>query len=231
MDKIIWEDKHLKKYLLIGSCLIFISICLAFAENRPDFMMRSIIALLFPIPLLIIVLRARLTYITKQGIRIGNAKTGDYNALKLSKPKLILWGDINTIRIQMKSVDYPLSKNMEAFLLIITKGGQKYESFIAQPTQFVEAIKKLNHGKLLGPVNSKFDPKESVENTEKLNNVPKPTQRWTIFTIIWIVFFLVSGLIWRFKYGVLNNQMQLIWRSIMIIPPIIYALILKLKYK
>ena len=160
-DKI-WVDWYIKKYIYIGICasgfLFFLTISfkqLAILKLSLDYF--SILSILtFFLLLTLHILRVRLSFILPDSIRIGNAPDDTYEIFRLKqKPTTISWNDIKKIKIFGRQIRHPLNSVNIDILSIKTKDNKKYESFIAQPKGFIQAIKKLKKTHLLSK-NSKY---------------------------------------------------------------------------
>lgn len=151
MNRIIWRDFHLKRCLIILFIIAFVIYGLFVVRpiTIDTIFSRMVILPLIPLLLLLLVLRIKLTYVTENGIRIGNAPNGEYYSIKLSKSKFIIWREIKTVQIYKKTVKQPLMLDYQNFLLIKTKNTQIYESFVANPKGFIQTLKKLNKHHLL----------------------------------------------------------------------------------
>ena len=104
-DKI-WKDWHIKKYVTILICIssFFIFLFLFFDKLfNPTLSLNYlsiIIILTFFAVLSINVLRINLTFITKEGIKIGNAPDNSYERFRFKqKSSLIKWNNIEEIKI------------------------------------------------------------------------------------------------------------------------------------
>ncbi|MEK6875869.1 MAG: hypothetical protein AABX63_00540 [Nanoarchaeota archaeon] len=155
MEKI-WKDRHIKRYIYLLICtsgfLVFSYIFfddIFNIELSLDYF--SIIIILgFFFLLLMHTLRAKLNFVTKEGIRIGNAPDDSYEIFRLKqKPTVINWADIKVIKIFGREVRRILNSAIIDILTIRTKDNNKYESFIADPKGFVKVLKSLNKEHLL----------------------------------------------------------------------------------
>ncbi len=148
MEKI-WRDFHFLKTSLLVVFILFLVFAffvyvkeLGFILTKQLFLL--LIVLCVPLYFILGMIRNRLTYITSEGIRIGNAYDDSYERVLLKqKPKYLLWNEIKEIKIIGREVPRPGYKWLVDFLIIKTKNGQKYECFIADPKGFVKAIKEL----------------------------------------------------------------------------------------
>jgi len=160
MEKI-WSDRHNKRYALLALMVVGIFIFLyifRWSLFQPKFSLSyiSITIILFYFSIFIIhILRVRLTSIFEEGLRIGNAPDNSYEKFKLNKSAFIYWEDITELKIYGKDVRTGLAPSTINLLRIKTKEKKKYESFLAQPKDFVDALKQLKKGNLLSK-NSKY---------------------------------------------------------------------------
>ena len=153
MNKLIWRDFHLKRYLLVTFELLFLAYMLfGIRPTLSNSLPRTLLLTLFPLVLLFLTLRIKLTYILYGGVRIGNACNGEYISISLNKSRFLEWDNIKTIKIYKKGIKYPLSINQESFLKIKTIDKNDYESFIANPKGFVKAIKDLKKDHLFAKI-------------------------------------------------------------------------------
>ncbi len=155
MEKI-WQDRHIKKYILITitSIAFLVFLIISFDDlfmpklNLDYFSIMGI--LIFLLLLIIHILRVRLNFVTKNGIRIGNAPDDSYEVFRLKqKPILIKWSDIKEIKIFGREVRRPLNSAIIDMLTIKTKSNKKYECFVAKPKGFVQALKTVKKTHLL----------------------------------------------------------------------------------
>jgi hypothetical protein len=153
-----WYDFHLKRYLIISFIFVLIIFTLNAVRPKLDSLLKPTMILpLVPLLLLIIILRIKLSSINTKGIKIGNAPNGEYYSVMLSKSQFIEWDKIKSIKLYNKAVKQPLMVDYQSFLLIKTKDGQKYESFIAQPEKFLLQIKKLRKAQLVSTDSKYYD--------------------------------------------------------------------------
>lgn len=149
-NKRIWQDRHIKKYIyiLLSFSMFITFLVIGFKKLiNPELSLEyfSIILILaFSLLLLINILRVRLSFIAFDGIRIGSAVDNSYERFRLKqKPTLIKWDNIKNIKIYGKDVSTALAPGTIDMLLVKTKDNIKFESFIAQPKDFVQTIKNL----------------------------------------------------------------------------------------
>ena len=148
--RIIWRDFHIKRWLIILFLVAFFIYGMVVVRPISDnILTRTMILPIIPLLLLVFILRIRFTYVSDNGIRIGNARNGEYDYIKISKPIFIKWNEIKNIKIYKKPIKQPLMLDYQSFLMIRTFSQDKYESFIAQPDGFIQALKKLKKGYLL----------------------------------------------------------------------------------
>lgn len=151
--EIVWKDFHLRRILLFFLSIItisFIAYNYLYRQLKWNEALLSIFILLFFIYILINIAMTKLTYVTKNGIRIGNILDDNYERIKSLKKTMFLdWVDIKEIKVYGKVTHRIWIEVLVDFLVIKTKPGKKYESFIANPKGFLKAIKRLNKGKLV----------------------------------------------------------------------------------
>ena len=111
MKKIIWRDFHLKRYLIITFELLFLAYMLfGIRPTLSNSLPRTLLLTLFPLVLLFLTLRIKLTYILYGGVRIGNACNGEYISISLNKSRFLEWDNIKTIKmvpLTMHGKDFP----------------------------------------------------------------------------------------------------------------------------
>ena len=147
----LWKDFHITRLinLLFAFLLISIPIYIIIKEyNNGEYSLSGIIFLIFWIYFSNILLRTRLTYITNEGINIGNAPDDNYEKLKLKKIVFIYWKDIKEIKIVRHEVGRMGWVALKQFLVIKTKEGKAYKSFISNYKGFIKIMKKLNKSNL-----------------------------------------------------------------------------------
>lgn len=151
----IWKDFHFLKTSLLVIFILFFTFSFIVYIKELGFILTKqlfLLSIVLSVPLYFIIgmLRNRLTYITSEGIRIGNAYDDSYERIFLKqKPTFIEWNKIKEIKIIGKEVPRPGYKWLVDFLIIKTKEGKKYQSFIARPKGFIQALKKLKKSSLL----------------------------------------------------------------------------------
>jgi hypothetical protein len=144
----IWRDTHyFRIFLLICSyifLLFYLKAVIKYFSNDVKQSLLLILIMCIPILFIINILRTRLTYITSEGIRIGNAPEDTYERIKLPKTIFLSWKEIDKITIINRVVKHNFRQVLRPFLIVKSKKGKRYECFIAQPRSFLEALKKLN---------------------------------------------------------------------------------------
>lgn len=155
-EKIIWRDHHLARWVFLGSISLFAIWAFFGGFLDPIFpadiiprVFRGLTLSFIPFLILLYMLRIKLTYITKKGIRIGNSPYGDYDTLKLNKTKFILWENIQSIRLYKKQITWAVGGATRTFLVIRTNDKNRYMSFIGKPSLFIKVLKKLKKSHLL----------------------------------------------------------------------------------
>ena len=154
MEKL-WQDRHIKKFIYITLVLFILLFFLYISFDHlvnPELSLSYFsitIILTFFLLFLIHIFRVRLTFISLDGIRLGNAPDDSYEKFKLHQKSInIYWNEIKSIRIIGRQIKRPTYIDIINILIISTKKGIKYESFIAQPKGFVKTIKAFKKGHL-----------------------------------------------------------------------------------
>ncbi|MBI5003344.1 hypothetical protein HZC31_08225 [Candidatus Woesearchaeota archaeon] len=81
---------------------------------------------------------------------MGNMSSHLYEFFFLKKNTIFLeWEKIKQITIINRAVIISHYSVLKPFLVIKTKGGRKYECFLAQPKGFMRALKSINKEHLL----------------------------------------------------------------------------------
>ena len=145
--KIIWRDIHWLRLFFIITCIIIdigIIYLLIF-----DFNPFGLIISIVPLFLTILLFRYKLTYITSEGIRIGNAPDDTYGKIKLMNSSFLSWKEIKEIKIINHQVSRNICWIIKPFISIKSKKGRRYECFIANPKGFSNALEKLHKSSLL----------------------------------------------------------------------------------
>ena len=153
-NKKLWKDLHIARienYIIFISFFLFAFYTIIKDYNTEEFssdFFPSIIAIIICLIFIYILIRTRLTYITNKGISIGNAQDDNYEKLKLKKTVFIYWKNIKEIKIVRHEVGRMGWVALKQFLVIKTKEGKTYESFIANYKGFIKIMKKLNKAHL-----------------------------------------------------------------------------------
>jgi hypothetical protein len=172
--------------------------------------------------LLIVTITTKLISITDDGIRIGNAVSDTYSTWPRQEAKFVRWEEIKTLEIRKKSVRHGWVSFLKSFVVVKTADRKTYESFVAQPEHFSQAIKSLGKDKLL--MGTKVT-KERAKDADI--GATTAERKWIAFTLIWVVSLLVVMLISRYNYGVLSqSQLTLLW-CIVALPPLVYGILAK----
>ena len=154
----IWVDRHFMKYFLdiaLGGLLLLV-LYADFGEMRADISKYLLtttfieyLAILLIIFFFINSARIKLTYITKEGIRIGNASDDMYDKFKLKQPHLYKWNEIKYVKIVGKEIRRPFHDDLINVLILRPKKAVKKECFIARPKGFVKVLNQLGKSYLL----------------------------------------------------------------------------------
>ncbi len=103
-----------------------------------------IISILFFLIILYVFLRSKLSYVTEQGIRIGNIYRNSERDLFLKqKSSLFFWKDINKINIVRREVRGKGMSLLRNFLVLKLKKKGDLECFINDKDGFIKSLKKL----------------------------------------------------------------------------------------
>jgi len=138
-------------YLLISVCIIsFIIYYNIKISTRWNTILLSIAIGIYSLFIFINVVMTKTTYITNDGVRLGNAQRDTYDTFKFRRKAIFIkWRDIGYIKITRKEVRKPFHYTLIDYIIIKIKNDKRIDSFIAQPKEFVEALKKIGKGKLL----------------------------------------------------------------------------------
>ena|SRR3989338_7197375 len=150
----IWKDFHPKRIfwltlMLILLVVFFVSLKDIFNSNNQYEIISGVFVIVLIFFFLFNLIRTDLSYITKNGIRLGNTKDDKYQSFKLQKSHFSTWNDIHSIKIKGRVVKRPTYADLIDVLEIKSKDNEKYECFIAQPQEFIKALKQLNKQHLL----------------------------------------------------------------------------------
>jgi hypothetical protein len=97
-----------------------------------------------------------MTYITNEGIRIGNAPDDMYDKFKFKQiPQFYKWNEIKYLKIAGKEIRRPMHNVLINMIILMPKKGIKKECFIARPKEFIDILRRMNKGHLLSK-DSKF---------------------------------------------------------------------------
>ena len=161
--KRLWTDIHIFKIFLIFFSIVFITffVYAPFKERISYsiyFWIIYLVGLCFFIYLFLLVSIPKSTYVTDQGIRVGNIPNHiyDYNLFTFTRKAIFLeWDEIKNIKILNKEVNHATIMMLNTILTINSKQGKRYDTFIADPKNFVFTLKSLNKNKLISK-SSKF---------------------------------------------------------------------------
>lgn len=149
----VWKDTHYFRIFLLSLGYIFVIFMIWISFNNLELNIKrvsiNLIILLIPIIIITNIHRNRLSFITNEGIFMGNTILDNYEKIILPKNAFLSWKEIDTIKISNHTVNHNTRLVLRPFLNIKSKDGKKYECFIAQPESFVQALKKLNRFNLM----------------------------------------------------------------------------------
>lgn len=139
------------KYILL---FLGLPITLSFLLPNSSFLIKTILYLGVTALVLLLLLvsfmwmRVKLTYITKEGIRIGNAYFNCGNDIILrQKPTFLKWGKIKSLKIKGR-VSLGGISILNDYLVLETVEGRKFECFLNKPNDFLKTIKTLGKSNL-----------------------------------------------------------------------------------
>ncbi len=152
MEKV-WKDFNFRwLIILFGQILLSLILIYAVVKENAFEKYKIIIILISLVPLFMFfnLIRIKLTYITSDGIGIGNAKNFDYSSIFLThKPTFLKWKSIKNIKIVGKEYRGNFGIMWKIHILTIrTKDGKNFECYLAKPEGFVANIHGLGEGKL-----------------------------------------------------------------------------------
>lgn len=140
---------YFKGIMTLIGLLLFILILFAVPKTNR---FSRIIAYLFIALALVLILqliRARLSYISKEGIRIGNCYRNCSKHLILKqKPTFILWDKVKNIKIfgvKERSLIHGFTSD---YLSVATKDHKKYDCLLNDPKGFLKTIEDLKKSHL-----------------------------------------------------------------------------------
>ncbi|MDP3698193.1 MAG: hypothetical protein Q8R47_01260 [Nanoarchaeota archaeon] len=155
MAKVIWRDVHWFRIIIIIiwslMFLFYIVGIIKYFTFSSDYNSLLMLGLgLFFIYGFLGLLLPSTTFITTDGIRIGNVPNDVYSTVRIKqKPTLIEWDRIKEIKIIRKEVRHNYILVLRNFLVLVTSDRKKYQTFLANPEGFKEKLKKLNKSNLL----------------------------------------------------------------------------------
>lgn len=148
--KKIWKDVNIMRIVFFITNIILIPFIIYDAYKKdlgggnPVLLLAYLFAFLLCGLIFINTIRTKLTYLTIDGIRIGNAPDDRYQHFKLTKKALFIkWNEIKSIKTVRHEVRRMAWAELKDFLVIKTKDGEVYQSFIAQPKGFIKNVKDL----------------------------------------------------------------------------------------
>lgn len=152
----VWRDIHFLAVFYVTFFIVFLIYVLIVFIKEGGFgsvnrtYLWFVVIFVFPTYFFVGIIRNKLTYITKDGIRIGNAHDDAYGKFFLKqKQKFFTWDEVKKIKIIGRQVPRPGYSWIIDYLIITTTDGKKYECFIAQPKGFVQALRQLKKAHLL----------------------------------------------------------------------------------
>ena len=153
MSNIIWRDIHwyqiLSAVLGLGMFLYFAWGLIEYSSSFDIFLNSlSLIVTLMCLYFFIATIMTKLTYITSDGVRIGNAPNDMYSSIRLGPAPFLKWKDITSLKIQKKAVRHGWVALLVPFLIVRTKG-KTYKTFLARPVAFQLTLKRLHKDHLL----------------------------------------------------------------------------------
>lgn len=198
MKEIIWKDKNILRLITILLFCILLDGYILFVviKNWRDVYTNISAIVLFTLGILLSVYSVityfmpKSTFISKTGIRVGNIIDDNYNfnPFTFKKESLFLtWSEIKDMQLIQKKVYRKFHSDLEYFLVVHSKNGKKYETFIYNPEGFAKNLKNLNKSSLL--VYEK-------ENNEKLKNEHDKNT----------AYFLIPVLILGVTFGVITHN-------------------------
>jgi hypothetical protein len=150
--KIIWSDTHwiqFVSYFYPFIPILFGIYILLYFETFPVQRIVLILGILLFLYVFICAIIVKLTKVTEEGIIIGNAKDDTYSSIITRKAIFVQWNEIKRIKIINKVVRHSIYHFIKTFLIVSLKNNTKFETFIAQPTEFLNALKSLEKEYLL----------------------------------------------------------------------------------
>ena len=151
--KTIWQDNDNKKWVfivivpLIAILLVYKAAKSFNTKDYLNFIYTSMICILLFYALIIIV-KTRLIIVEFDGIRVGNSP--HYRRFSLEKQqKFVKWDKIREIRLEKKASSRIFFFIMRDYLIVVTKDGKEYESYISKPEEFKYILEKLNKSRLI----------------------------------------------------------------------------------
>jgi len=159
MTNIQWRDLHWYKilsYIISLGFFLFFSFSL-FSERSYDLVNILLFGGIscFSLYLFFATLTTKLTYITQEGIRIGNATNDTYSRIIFSGSPFLEWNQIRKIYITNNVVRHGWVLFLRPFLIIKLKNGKTYKTFVARPRNFIKTLRELKKEDLLSK-NSKY---------------------------------------------------------------------------
>ncbi len=159
----VWRDFHWVKILheISYGVMLAYGIFLTVSNpllSQPLILVPMVIVSLLMIYVILAALLTKLTYITNNGIRVGNSHNGAYTIIPIKKKAdFILWKDVDYIMLINKVVRPGYVSFLKPFLVVKTTKGKRYDCFIACPGSFLKALKRINKDHLVK------DRKSSIE--------------------------------------------------------------------
>ena len=169
-------------------------------------------------------LRIKLTYITTDGIRVGNAPDDVYTKMRLkNKPLFLKWTQIKSIRIYEEPVRHNFLIVKRPFLEIINLDNKRFKCFLSNPSEFIQTLRKLNKDRL---IKSDFGKQKWLEESK---GITKTSWTWALFSGLWLLIFIVVMIYLRFRNNSLDISTYLGLLLAAIVPPLIYLFFIRRK--
>lgn len=156
MEQKLWKDSLLMRNIGLIALFIFSILSLILLLYSPESYSNSLFIRIFGFGILGLLawvlyrnLRLRFNYITKEGIRVGNAYHKSDFILR-QKPTFLIWNEIKEIKLINKVARTALGSGvLIGYLIIKTKDNKLYECRIYNKNSFIKALKKLDREYLL----------------------------------------------------------------------------------
>ena len=152
---VIWRDSILKRIILY-ICIILLWMLIVWIFLSPKHsisdveIVESLVLFLIGCFTLFNLIRTRPISVTKEGINMGNIPNDEYFFINIQNVhKFVSWNEINEIDIYGKEfVRFGFKERLNRVLLT-TKHGEKLDSEIKNPEQFIDFLKTLKQDRLV----------------------------------------------------------------------------------